>query len=479
MAASASARSNRRPPTTALRGRAAIYARQSITREGSASLDVQVEACREAADRLKVEVVAELVEAPSTSGYSNRGRNRPKFGELLDLIRRGEVDCVVAYKTDRLSRGGGPGWAPLVDAFEEAGRDPDRAVATTDGWVSEFEIGIRSAMDREESKKTSDRMLAVRAREAKEGTPRIGGRRPYGYVRDMSEHIDDEVDRIHEAAERVLAGESVWSICSDWNRAGVPTVTGCPWTVTTLSTILTAPRNAGYRTHNGKIVGKGQWKPIFDEDRHDALVAALAPRRSKPRKGRTHPLVGFLFCGKCGGPLRSLARENGSRSYACRKGPGVGGCGGIRIQANGLEEYVRDLVCGMLADPVTRAAMAELAPTASPGTPSDALADLHLRRERLIDLYTDGDIDRATFRNRQAKLDEQIRTAEIERLSSATSTVPVIPATFDELVALWDEAGITFQRELLDVLVESITIRPATTVRRKFDAGRLKVHLRA
>jgi len=52
-------------------GRAAIYARQSITREGSASLDVQVEACREAAARLTLEVVAELVEAPSTSGYSN------------------------------------------------------------------------------------------------------------------------------------------------------------------------------------------------------------------------------------------------------------------------------------------------------------------------------------------------------------------------------------------------------------------------
>jgi hypothetical protein len=61
---------------------------------------------------------------------------------------------VIAYKTDRLSRGGGPGWAPLVDAFEAAGRDPDKAVATTDGWVSDFEIGIRSAMDREESKKT-------------------------------------------------------------------------------------------------------------------------------------------------------------------------------------------------------------------------------------------------------------------------------------------------------------------------------------
>ena len=86
----------------AARRRAALYARQSITRDGSAGLDVQIEACREAAKRLKVDVVVELVEPPSTSGYRNRGRSRPKFGELLELIRTGEVDCVIAFKTDRL-----------------------------------------------------------------------------------------------------------------------------------------------------------------------------------------------------------------------------------------------------------------------------------------------------------------------------------------------------------------------------------------
>lgn len=123
--------------------------------------------------------------------------------------------------------------------------------------------------------------------------------------------------------------------------------------------------------------------------------------------------------------------------------------------------------------------MTALAPATSPGAASDSLADLHLRREHLIDLYTDCDINRATFRNRQAKLDEQIRVAEIERQSSAASAVPVIPATFDELVELWNESGIDFQRELLDVLVTSITVRPATTIRRRFDAGRLEVHLRA
>jgi site-specific DNA recombinase len=478
MAARPRSHSEDRPTVRALRGRAALYARQSITREGSASLDVQVEACREAAARLELEVVAELVEAPSTSGYTNRGRSRPKFGELLDLIRRGEVDCVVAYKTDRLSRGGGPGWAPLVDAFEAAGRDPDRAVATTDGWVSEFEIGIRSAMDREESKKTSDRMKAVREREAKAGVPRVGGRRAYGFTADMTEHVDHEVERIEEAADRVLAGESVWSICSGWNKQRVPTVTGRPWTVQSLTSILTSPRIAGFRTHQGKVVGEGQWKRTIDEDRHDALAVALAPRRSKPRKGRTYPLVGFLVCGKCGGPLRSLTRENGGRSYACRKGPGMGGCGGIRIQANGLEDYVRDLICGMLADPVTRAAMAELAPVVTPGAMTDSLADLHLRRERLIDLYTEGDIDRATFRTRQARLDDQIRMAEAER-SHEPAAVPAIPSTFEELVETWNESGIDFQRQLIDLLVRSITIQAARHRGRGFDSGRLVVGLQA
>lgn len=207
-------------------------------------------------------------------------------------------------------------------------------------------------------------------------------------------------------------------------------------------------------------------------------MAAVAPRKSKPRKGRTYPLVGFLVCGKCGGPLRSLTRENGGRSYACRKGPGMGGCGGIRIQANGLEAYARDLICGMLADPVTRAAMAELAPVSAPGSAPDALADLQLRRERLIDLYTEGDIDRATFRSRQAKLDDQIRTAAAERADDAAA-MPAIPSTFEELVATWDDGGIDFQRRLVEILVDSVSVSPATSRRRAFDPERVRVVPRA
>lgn len=462
--------------------RAAIYARQSITREGSASLDVQVEACRDAAQRLKVDVVTELVEAPSTSGYRNRGRSRPKFGELLDLISRGDVDCVVAYKTDRLSRGGGPGWAPLVDAFEKAGRDPDRAVATTDGWVSEFEIGIRSAMDREESKKTSDRMLAIRAREAREGIPRIAGRRAYGFTYDMTEHIAEEVARIHEAAERVLTGESIWSICTDWNTQDVPTVTGRPWTVQTVSSILTSGRIAGLREHNGVVVAKGRWEPIITEERRQALLVALAPKRSRLRKGRTYPLTGLMRCGRCGGKMRSLQREGGRRTYACRKGPGLDGCGRISIRAPELEAHVRDLICGTLADPVTRAAMARLDQDDDDEATSmvERIRAIEQSRQRLIDLFTDGDIERSDFRTRREALDDEAKQLEA-RLATRTGgrMAEGLPGSYDDLIAAWNDRGIDFQRRLIEALLHPIVVHPATSRKRAFDPTRLTIDPKA
>lgn len=462
--------------------RAAIYARQSITREGSASLKVQVDACRRAATRLKVKVVVELVEAPSTSGYRNRGRSRPKFQELLDLIRGGEVDCVIAYKTDRLSRGGGPGWAPLVDAFETAGRDPDRAVATADGWVSEFEIGIRSAMDREESKKTSDRMLDVRRREAKSGIPRIAGRRAFGYERDFSAVIPAEAALIEEAADRVLAGESRWGVCTDWNARGVATVTGRPWTVQTLTSILRSGRIAGLREHRGVVVSEGRWPAIVSIDVHEQLLVTLTPRRKVGSSARTYPLVGLLRCGKCDGPLRSLSREGGGRSYACRKGNGLDGCGGIRIQAAGVEDHVRDLVCGMLADPDTRAALANLGSEDDDGGASvmEELRALEAKRQRLIDLYTDGDIDRGAFRTRRDAFDDQLRAFEATIAQRSGSRVLIdVPTTFDALVDAWKVRGIEFQRRLIEALLHPIIVKPAGTRRRLFDETRLTIEPRA
>ena len=191
--------------------RCVIYARQSKTRDGSESISTQIEACKVAAERFGFEVVSVLAEPPSTSGYKNRGKSREKFKLLLAGFVNGDWDMVLAYKTDRLSRGGGPGWAPLLEAIEKANLDLDRAVATPSGFVSEFEIGIRATMDREESKKLSDRMSDLVARKAMQGKPQ-GGRRPFGYQADRVTLDPDESEALREMARRVMRGESYKAI---------------------------------------------------------------------------------------------------------------------------------------------------------------------------------------------------------------------------------------------------------------------------
>ncbi len=298
----------------------------------------------------------------------------------------------------------------------------------------------------------------------------------------MTEHVADEVVRALEAVERVLAGESIWSICTHWNADGVPTVMGGPWTVQTLSSILTSGRIAGLRAHKGIVVAKGRWEPIITEAKRDDLVAALAPKRSRPRRGRTYPLTGLMRCGMCGAPLRSLAREGGRRSYACRKGPGPDGCGSIRIQALGIERYVRDLICGMLADPVTRAVMASLGEPANNGHAALArqLRAVESKLQRLVDLYTEGDIDRATFRARRDDIEEEAGTIRATLANRTGRPVLAdVPGTFEDLVSAWDERGIDFQRRLIETLMHPIVVNPAGAVRRTFDPGRVEITLRA
>lgn len=465
---------------------AAIYVRQSITRDGSVSMSDQIAECERAAQRLGLAVAHVVQEKPSTSGYKERGRGRPGFLHLLDLIETHQVDCVVAYKTDRLSRGGGPGWAPLVDAFESVGRNIDRAVATPGGWVSEFEIGIRATTDREESKKTSDRMRMVRAREAKEGRPRPSGRRPYGYSPNWMTVIDAEAAIIKEAALRVLTGESLWSMVHDLNKRQVPTVVGGEWSVNVLHTVLVSGRVAGYREHLGEIVAKGTWPAILSEDVHHEVRLALAAKRrwTKPQP-RSYYLVGILRCSKCGGPLRSLARgKNRARSYGCRKLPALGGCGGISIKAEPVEGYVRDLVLGMLADPATRSVLAALVAEGEPGDAHDPLGDeiraVDHKRERLLDLYEDAGIDKKTYLRRKTALDEDQATLE-RRLAARSqgNTLVGLPASYEALLATWDQRGIDFQRLLVETVLEPIVVKPGVPGHRGEEVQRLALRPRA
>lgn len=454
--------------------RCVIYARQSKTRDGSESIETQIEACRQAAERFGFTVVATLAEPPSTSGYKNRGKSREKFKLLLSGFVNGEWEMVLAYKTDRLSRGGGPGWAPLLEAIEKANLDLDRAVATPSGFVSEFEIGIRATMDREESKKLSDRMTDLCAHKAKQGKPQ-GGRRPFGYQADMVSIQADEAAILREVAGRVITGESYKSIAWWLNDKGVTTSGGKLFYPLTVRNMLKKPRYAGLRVHEGKEY-PAIWEPIFDAETWEQLQTTMmlrADSRPDVPKARRYMLTGVVFCGGCGKPLNGMTkRDNPSRpirrTYQCRVQGDARkqhGCGGVTRNAEALEHWVRESVFAHLAS----SSLLEL--LGADATDVQVIRDLIAQRDaqqarldQFVDDYATGLLERPQFERAKRTAESELERVRklLTRHASSNAVLSMLPSD-KSVEAAWAEGSDEWRRSLVSGLIERVVVNPGTT----------------
>ena len=74
-----------------------IYARQSVDRKDSISIESQIDFC-------KYELKGGSCKVFKDKGYSGKNTDRPEFQKLLVEIRKGRVKRVIVYKLDRISR---------------------------------------------------------------------------------------------------------------------------------------------------------------------------------------------------------------------------------------------------------------------------------------------------------------------------------------------------------------------------------------
>lgn len=74
-----------------------IYARQSVDRKDSISIESQIDFC-------KYELKGGSCRIFKDKGYSGKNTDRPEFQKLLGEIRKGKVRRVIVYKLDRISR---------------------------------------------------------------------------------------------------------------------------------------------------------------------------------------------------------------------------------------------------------------------------------------------------------------------------------------------------------------------------------------
>lgn len=151
-----------------------LYARQSVEKQDSISVESQLEFCR-------FETKGQSYRTYIDKGFSGKDTHRPGFEALMEDIQKGEIQAVVVYKLDRISRSI-VDFSNMMEVFQSCGVD---FISSTEKFDTSMPIGramlnlcaVFAQLERETiQKRVSD---AYRSRSQKGFY--MGGRVPYGF----------------------------------------------------------------------------------------------------------------------------------------------------------------------------------------------------------------------------------------------------------------------------------------------------------
>jgi DNA invertase Pin-like site-specific DNA recombinase len=298
---------------------------------------------------------------------ASNGGPREHWERLLADVAAGKIGAIVVWNQDR-------GWRKMADLESLRPQLEPRGVllATTNIGVIDFRNAddvfraqVSTAMSEMEIAKMKVRMRRAGVQRADRGIPKW--RTAFGYdVGDCRADCADGCNGYHldpvtaplvdEAYRSILAGASLNDICRLFNDAGAHGLNGKPWTASTVSLFLRAPRNAGLRSYDGQIVGKGTWPALVNEKTWRSVQAKISAPSRKPGKKsvQRHLLTAVLMCGNplskktgepCGGYLSGYKTAKGAHAYSCKS------CRGVAVRAAEVEDELYKLVGSRLARP--------------------------------------------------------------------------------------------------------------------------------
>ena len=152
----------------------AIYARQSVDKKDSISIESQIEFC-------KYELKGGSCREYTDKGYSGKNTDRPKFQELVRDIKKGLIAKVIVYKLDRISRSI-LDFATMMELFQQYNVE---FVSSTEKFDTSTPMGramlniciVFAQLERETiQKRVTDAYYSRSQRGFK-----MGGKAPYGF----------------------------------------------------------------------------------------------------------------------------------------------------------------------------------------------------------------------------------------------------------------------------------------------------------
>ena len=312
MAKSPSRRTDTAPRTTT---RCAIYTRKS-TEDGLEqefnSLDAQREACAAYILSQRHEGWTLVPDYYDDGGFSGGSMDRPGLKQLLGEVEAGNVDVIVVYKVDRLTRSLAD-FAKIVEVLDNANAS---FVSVTQSFNTTTSMGrltlnVLLSFAQFEREVTGERIRDKIAASKAKGMW-MGGPVPLGYdVKDRKLLINDtEAATVRHVFQRYLQLGSVYTLVDSLADDGTTTkartmvsgriVGGTPFGRGGLVHLLRNHIYVGEVSHRGTIF-PGEHDGIIGRDLWDAvqkqLNANILGRRHRGNAQHSSLLVGLVFDG--------------------------------------------------------------------------------------------------------------------------------------------------------------------------------------
>jgi DNA invertase Pin-like site-specific DNA recombinase len=418
----------------------------------------------------------------SISAYGEK--DRPGWNKVLAMIEAGEVDVVVAWHLDRLTRN----MADLERLILLCEKH-NVSVATATGDIDltndtgRMVARILAAVARQEVERKAARQRLAHVQRRQEGRP-WAGVKMLGYSR-TGEVIEEEAAAIQAAAAAVLEKDvSLAEVGRQWTekelrspyqaiRDDQGNVIGFkPWSPRGVRNVLTNPRLAGYITHDGVVLGKGNWEPIIDDTTATLLLSKLnAPERTngKSKAGRraANLLTGIARCGICEGTMRAAVKR-GRETYIC-------GDWHVSVPREDADNLVKVSLGLAVQSMLPGSVIALPAEEDSPEAIAAEVEQLRERQGKIAKSFAAGLIEEAQFDGAIAEIAERI-TALQDKVTHPSEDVEYKRAMLKayEEFNTDDLAG---QRSVLERLTK-VTINPAGVGKRMSARSQVNVQVR-
>ena len=454
----------------------ALYARQSIEKKDSISVESQLEHCR-------YETHGEACIEYTDKGFSGKDTNRPGFEKMMNDIRTGKIKRVIVYKLDRISRSI-LDFANMMEIFQKYHVE---FVSSTEKFDTSTPIGramlniciVFAQLERETiQKRVTDAYYA----RCKRGFY-MGGRIPYGYrlTSTVIDHVSTSMyEEVPEESEQLKLIDSMYAdtnnslgdIVRYLNEHRMKNLRGANWNTARISEMLRNPVYVEadidvYRFFQSQ--GANIYNPASDFTGYNACYLykgtasttrkqcdlsdkeiVLAPHKgfipsktwlacrirclnnrqsTKTCNPKNSWLAGKLKCGNCGYALTiRKAMTKWERYFVCSQSGTHGNCkgAGCTIYADVLEEYML-------------------------GAVKERLSEFSVLRESLISCEID-------TREEQKNMTKKIRLTQIEEeieelLSKVSEAGSVLIKYIDKKVSELDTERKALQEEIVNANV--------------------------